>query len=109
MATTLPKGEAAFFIKQGELMEKLTPHFQEWSIDLAFINDVLIPSRLKYEHLHALCEDPLTRTAKLVILRNEAYREYRRNLAHLVDIVKAVSGLTVAELKSYGIEANTGG
>jgi hypothetical protein len=44
-----------------------------------------------------------------VILRDEAYTDYRRNLAHLIDIVKAVSGMTVEELKSYGIAAGKGG
>jgi hypothetical protein len=109
MAATLPKAGAAFFIKQGELMDKLSPHFMEWSIDLTFINDVLKPSRIKYEQLYALCEDPLKKTAELVILRDKAYKEYRRNLAHLIEIVKAVSGMTVEELKSYGIAAEKGG
>jgi hypothetical protein len=109
MAVTLPTGGTAFFIKQGELMEKLEPHFMEWSIDLTFINDVLKPSRIKYEHLYALCEDPLTRTEELVILKNEAYKVYRKNLAHLIEIVKAVSGLTEEQLKAYGIAAGKAG
>jgi hypothetical protein len=44
-----------------------------------------------------------------LILRDEAWAIYRANLAHLIEIIKAISGLTEAQLEAYGIAAAKGG
>jgi hypothetical protein len=109
MPRTFPPGEEEFFLKQKELITVLTPYFAGWGIDMGWVNDKLTPARIKYEQLHALCENPLTRTKANLILRDAAEKEYRNLLAMLVAMVKAVPGLTEDLLESYGIAAAKSG
>jgi hypothetical protein len=103
MATTIPKKDADFNVRQEVITTAAMTNESSWGLDTMWMETELVPKKMKWVEAWAAYTDPMGRTPLITFAKTEARNVYEPALRTLVQNLEHNTRVTNEERAAMGI------
>jgi hypothetical protein len=100
---SIPTKDVDFQVAQDVIVTAAYANRQKWALDEEWMDNLLMPAKLKWEQAWEAYANPVTRNPAITFAKNEQRKAYEKLLRILVKNLQSNTHVTPAELQAIGI------